>query len=53
MEELQVAVVHVEPCLAFVGDTETPDEVCAACGWLLDEHGDRSAFAARLTPTAA
>jgi len=40
MNELTLAVVHVEPCLAFEGDNEAPDDVCSACGWLLDEHVD-------------
>jgi hypothetical protein len=53
VEDLKIAIVHMEPCLAFVGDNETPDEVCDACGWLVDEHGDLVAFSARLTPAAA
>jgi hypothetical protein len=39
MEQLRIAVVHVESCLAFVDDVEAPGEVCQACGWLADEHG--------------
>jgi hypothetical protein len=38
MEELKIAIVHAEPCLAFVGDNDAPDDVCDACGWLVDEH---------------
>jgi hypothetical protein len=40
MNELTLAVVHLEPCLAFEGDNEAPDEVCHDCGWLVDEHVD-------------
>ncbi|MGZ8763006.1 MAG: hypothetical protein ACXW2C_07650 [Acidimicrobiia bacterium] len=53
MEDLKIAIVHGEPCLAFVDDNETPDEICDACGWLVDEHGDTFAFTARSTPAAA
>jgi hypothetical protein len=38
MEDLRIALVHAEPCLAFVDDVEVPGEVCEACGWLVDEH---------------
>jgi hypothetical protein len=38
MEDLRIALVHAEPCLAFVDDVDGPDEVCEACGWLADEH---------------
>jgi hypothetical protein len=38
MQDLELAVVHAEPCLAFVGDNDAPDDVCHACGWLVDEH---------------
>ena len=38
MEQLRIAVVHVEPCLTFVDDVDAPDEVCQACGWLVEEH---------------
>lgn len=38
MEDLQIALVHAEPCLAFVADLEVPAEVCETCGWLIDEH---------------
>jgi hypothetical protein len=44
MENLKIAVVHIEPCLEFVDDGSGPDEVCDACGWLVDEH---------VTPVAA
>ncbi len=47
MENLKLAVVHIEPCLSFVDDGDDRDEVCEACGWLVDEHGER------LTPAAA
>ena len=39
MHELTLAVVHIEPCLAFDGDNEA-DEICHDCGWLVDEHVD-------------
>lgn len=38
MENLQIALVHAEPCLSFVDDPEVPGELCEACGWLVDDH---------------
>ncbi len=52
-EDAPVAVGHVEPCVAFVGDDEQPGGVCLACGWLVEEHEDLFAFLAPSASAAA
>ncbi len=40
----EVAEVHLEACLAFVGEGGTADGVCLVCGYLGDEHEDLFEF---------
>jgi hypothetical protein len=46
MEHLPIAEVQLEACVAFVGDSEEPDGVCLACGYLAEEHADLFEFLA-------
>lgn len=41
-------VTLLEPCVTFAANPTSGSPVCAACGWLEEEHGDRGAGAAVL-----
>ncbi|HZJ28204.1 MAG TPA: hypothetical protein VFF40_14525 [Acidimicrobiia bacterium] len=42
--EVHVAEVHLEACVAFVGDGDTADGVCLVCGHSADQHDDLFEF---------
>lgn len=41
---LEVAEVHLEACVAFVGESGASDGVCLVCGYLGDDHADLFEF---------
>lgn len=40
----EVAEVHLEACVAFVGESGASDGVCLVCGYLGDDHADLFEF---------
>lgn len=49
----EIAEVHLEACVAFVGEGGASDGVCLVCGYLGDEHDDLFEFLGRGEVVAA